>query len=80
CTVEFAGIKVASALNPQRERSQLDNTLCLVCVNDMADRVSIHKHLAGTEPVAGILHLGILHVPPFPPLNMRMDKVGFKRL
>nr|DAL17043.1 MAG TPA_asm: hypothetical protein [Caudoviricetes sp.] len=80
CTVEFAGIISAIALNPQRERSKLYNTLCLVCVNDMSDRVSIHKHIAGAEPVAGIMHIWILHVTPLPPLNMRMDKVGFKRL
>ncbi|MFW8235960.1 hypothetical protein ACOID8_30745, partial [Klebsiella pneumoniae] len=79
CTVEFAGINFAIALNPQRERSKLYNTLCLICVNDMSDRVSIHKHIAGTEPVAGIMHIWILHVIPLPPLNMSMDKVGFKR-
>nr|DAJ73902.1 MAG TPA: hypothetical protein [Caudoviricetes sp.] len=46
----------------------------------MSDQVSIHKHIARSEPVTSIMHIRILHAPPLPPLNMSMNKVSFKRL
>nr|DAL53335.1 MAG TPA_asm: hypothetical protein [Caudoviricetes sp.] len=79
-TTQFFGVDLTVAFNPQRERSELHNPLRLVCINDMADRVSIHKHIARTKPVTGIMYIWILHTAPLPPLNMSMDKVGFKRL